>query len=107
MTAYNYPHISNAADFGRVAVLMGGDSAEREISLLTGKAVHKALVERGVKAECLDARGALPHALPQVLVVLVAPEAVEHHVRDAVAQVHLEGDGGAAMASQDRQLAGV
>jgi len=57
MTAHNYPHISNAADFGRVAVLLGGNSAEREISLLTGKAVHKALVERGVKAECLDARG--------------------------------------------------
>ena len=57
MTAYNYPHISNAADFGQVAVLMGGNSAEREISLMTGKAVHKALVERGVNAQCLDARG--------------------------------------------------
>jgi D-alanine-D-alanine ligase len=55
MSSINYPHISNAADFGRVAVLMGGNSAEREISLLTGKAVNKALLERGVDARPLDA----------------------------------------------------
>ena len=30
--------------FGKVAVLMGGPSAEREISLLSGNAVLKALV---------------------------------------------------------------
>ena len=31
--------VSAAADFGRVAVLLGGDSTEREISLLSGAAV--------------------------------------------------------------------
>ena len=30
-------------DFGKVAVLLGGPSAEREISLLSGNAVLKAL----------------------------------------------------------------
>ena len=34
-----YPRITDPAAFGRVVVLMGGDSAEREISLLTGQAV--------------------------------------------------------------------
>lgn len=40
--------------FGKVAVLMGGTSAEREISLLSGKAVLAALRERGVDAHAFD-----------------------------------------------------
>ena len=43
-----------AAGFGKVAVLMGGPSAEREISLLSGNAVLKALRERGVDAHPFD-----------------------------------------------------
>jgi D-alanine-D-alanine ligase len=46
--------ISNAGDFGRVAVLMGGESAEREISLLSGEAVLAALQRRGVDAHRVD-----------------------------------------------------
>ena len=57
MTDSNYQHISDAQAFGRVAVLMGGQSAEREISLLTGQAVHEALVGRGVDAHQVDATG--------------------------------------------------
>ena len=53
----DYPKIASAADFGKVAVLYGGDSAEREISLQTGEAVHAALRERGVDAHLLDATG--------------------------------------------------
>jgi len=40
--------------FGKVAVLLGGPSAEREISLLSGNAVLKALRERGVDAHAFD-----------------------------------------------------
>lgn len=43
--------------YGRVAVLMGGGSAERVISLETGRAVHMALLNSGVDAHALDARG--------------------------------------------------
>ena len=43
-----------AAAFGKVAVLMGGPSAEREISLLSGNAVLKALRECGVDAHPFD-----------------------------------------------------
>jgi D-alanine-D-alanine ligase len=42
------------ASFGRVAVLMGGPSSEREISLLSGNAVLNALRERGVDAYAFD-----------------------------------------------------
>ena len=43
-----------AEEFGRVAVLMGGASAEREVSLMTGKAVLEALVSRGIDAAAFD-----------------------------------------------------
>jgi len=43
-------------EFGRVAVLLGGDSSEREISLLSGNAVLAALGRRGVAAEAFDTR---------------------------------------------------
>ncbi|WP_342130529.1 D-alanine--D-alanine ligase [Hydrogenophaga sp. OTU3427] len=39
---------------GKVAVLMGGRSAEREVSLMSGTGVLKALRERGVDAHAFD-----------------------------------------------------
>jgi D-alanine-D-alanine ligase len=48
--------VSAAADFGQVAVLFGGDSSEREISLLSGNAVLEALKSRGVDAHAFDPR---------------------------------------------------
>lgn len=47
----------NPKNFGRVAVLMGGRAAEREISLISGKAVLKALLAAGVDAFAIDAFG--------------------------------------------------
>jgi len=44
----------NVAQFGKVAVLMGGLSAEREISLLSGNAVLSALKNKGVDAHGID-----------------------------------------------------
>jgi len=40
--------------FGRVAVLYGGQSAEREVSLNSGKAVHEALLSAGVDSFLID-----------------------------------------------------
>ena len=40
--------------FGKVAVLMGGRSAEREVSLMSGSGVLKALQSRGVDAHAFD-----------------------------------------------------
>jgi len=44
----------SAVEFGKVAVLLGGDSTEREISLLSGNAVLAALLRRGVNAHAFD-----------------------------------------------------
>ncbi|HSV51048.1 MAG TPA: D-alanine--D-alanine ligase [Burkholderiaceae bacterium] len=41
-------------DFGKVAVLMGGRSAEREVSLMSGDGVLKALQSRGIDAHAFD-----------------------------------------------------
>ena len=41
-------------EFGKTAVLLGGDSSEREISLLSGNAVLAALKSRGVDAHAFD-----------------------------------------------------
>ncbi len=49
--------------FGRVAVLMGGGSAEREVSLDSGRNVLEALRSRGVDAHAVDGIHALVDAL--------------------------------------------
>ena len=41
-------------DFGKVAVLYGGHSAERDVSLNSGNAVYKALLDQGIKACLID-----------------------------------------------------
>ena len=46
--------MSNASKFGKVAVLLGGKSAEREVSLDSGQAVLEALLRSGVNAEAFD-----------------------------------------------------
>ncbi len=43
-----------ATDFGRVAVLMGGWAAEREVSLISGQAVLDGLLRKGVDARGID-----------------------------------------------------
>jgi D-alanine-D-alanine ligase len=48
--------VTDPNDFGRVAVLFGGDSSERDISLLSGNAVLEGLKRRGVDAHAFDPR---------------------------------------------------
>jgi D-alanine-D-alanine ligase len=47
-------HVTSASEFGRVAVLLGGTSSEREISLKSGNACLAALLKRGVDAHPFD-----------------------------------------------------
>ena len=42
--------VQSAAEFGRVAVMLGGHSSERDVSLASGQAVLAALQQRGVDA---------------------------------------------------------
>ena len=46
------------ASIGKVAVLMGGWSSERDVSLMSGQAVHAALISRGVNAVAIDVQRA-------------------------------------------------
>lgn len=46
--------VENAAALGKVAVLMGGHSAEREVSLMSGQGVLEALKRSGVDAHAFD-----------------------------------------------------
>jgi D-alanine-D-alanine ligase len=55
---------TDAKEFGRVAVLLGGDSTERDISLLSGNAVLAGLERRGVDAHAFDPRD---QALPKLV----------------------------------------
>lgn len=55
--------ISDPREFGRVAVLMGGTSSEREVSLNSGANVLEALRARGIDAQAVDGIPALIEAL--------------------------------------------
>ena len=43
-------------EFGKVAVLFGGNSSERDISLISGEAVYKGLKIKGVDAHLIDTK---------------------------------------------------
>lgn len=50
----------------RIAVIMGGDSAERDVSLRTGAAVLEALIERGYDAVAVDSATNLTQQLIEI-----------------------------------------
>lgn len=60
--------IKNAAEFGKVAVLLGGSAAEREISLNSGNAVYQALKAQGIDVVAIDVTGSPIDALAKVKV---------------------------------------
>ena len=63
MSATQRHRIDNPADFGRVAVVMGGSSTERSVSLDSGRNVLAALQARGIDAHAVDGIPALLDAL--------------------------------------------
>ncbi|HMN93493.1 MAG TPA: D-alanine--D-alanine ligase [Hydrogenophaga sp.] len=54
MNVSDHPHPIDVQALGKVAVLMGGRSAEREVSLMSGQGVLAALRSRGVDAQAFD-----------------------------------------------------
>lgn len=86
--------MTTAQDFGRVAVLLGGKAAEREISLLSGNSVLAGLRRRGVDAHPVDT--AEPDALVRLATGGFARAFVVLHGRggeDGVIQGALEAIG--------------
>ncbi len=63
--AFPAPRVTDPDAFGRVAVLLGGSSSEREVSLDSGRNVLEALRARGVDATAVDGIPALTEALVQ------------------------------------------
>ena len=61
--------ITDPREFGRVAVLMGGTSSEREVSLDSGRNVLEALRRKGVDASAVD-------GIPELVRQLTAPGGV-------------------------------
>jgi D-alanine-D-alanine ligase len=68
MSAFAFPplRVTDPAAFGRVAVLMGGDSSEREVSLNSGGNVLEALQSRGVDAYAVDGMAALIYQIREM-----------------------------------------
>lgn len=60
--------IEKPEQFGRVAVVMGGTAAEREVSLRSGAAVYQALQQQGVNAIAVDVQGSPIDALKDIKV---------------------------------------
>lgn len=57
--------VSDAGEFGRVALAVGGDSAEREVSLDGGQAVGAALDRAGIAFEVFDGPSTLFQAIQE------------------------------------------
>jgi D-alanine-D-alanine ligase len=68
------PAADAAAKCARVAVLMGGDSAEREVSLNSGKAVHQALIDAGVDAIQVDLQTRAFHQIAELEAMFAGDE---------------------------------
>jgi D-alanine-D-alanine ligase len=99
--------VSDPREFGRVAVLLGGDSSEREISLLSGNAVLAALARRGVDAAAFDpGERSLPELVAQrfdrVWIALHGPGGEDGTVQGALEYLGIpytgSGVAGSAMA---------
>ena len=65
--------VIDSAKFGRVAVVMGGPSAEREVSLKSGCAVLEALLDRGVNAHAVEVRDDLVSPFLGTILFLTYP----------------------------------
>jgi D-alanine-D-alanine ligase len=96
--------ISAPADFGRVAVLFGGDSSEREISLLSGNAVLAALKRRGVDAHAFDPRDQdlaqlLTQAFARVWIALHGPGGEDGTLQGALEYLGVPYTGSGVMGS--------
>ena len=81
---------------GKVAVLMGGDSAEREVSLMSGSGVL-----RGGRPSCLSARRlALPYSKPSSTTSAAAAWAISVSIDKCMAPLWREGGGMGRTAGQ-------
>lgn len=98
--------------FGRTAVLLGGTSAERDISLKSGAAIVKALANKGVEVVAIDAQKDLVQqlsaaAIDRVFIALHGPGGEDGKVQAMLEMLNIPytGSGHAASAiAMDKRL---
>ncbi len=96
--------VNDATEFGKVAVLLGGRSAEREVSLKSGQAVLKALCAQGVDAHGIDAGPDVLEVLgkggyDRVFIVLHGRGGEDGVIQGALETLGLPYTGGGVLAS--------
>lgn len=96
--------VAEAAEFGRVAVMLGGKSSERDVSLDTGGAVLDALLSRGVNAEAWDpAEKGIPEfaaaGFDRVWIALHGPGGEDGALQGALQWIDMPYTGSGVMAS--------
>lgn len=92
----------NVKDFGRVAVLFGGTSAEREVSLNSGSRVLAALLRRGVDAHPFDPADRKLDELAgfdRVFIALHGRHGEDGTIQGALELMHIPYTGSGVMAS--------
>jgi len=92
----------NVKDFGKVAVLLGGKSAEREVSLHSGSRVLAALQRQGVDAHAFDpAERKLDElsAFDRVFIALHGRYGEDGTIQGALELMHIPYTGSGVMAS--------
>ena len=92
----------NVKDFGKVAVLLGGKSAEREVSLNSGSRVLAALQRQGVDAQAFDsAERKLDElaAFDRVFIALHGRYGEDGTIQGALELMHIPYTGSGVMAS--------
>lgn len=94
----------NAKYYGKVAVMFGGTSAERDVSLNSGKAVLQGLLEIGIDAHAFDpAEQPLPQLLTEkftrVVIVLHGRGGEDGSLQGALQQLNLPYSGTGVLGS--------
>jgi D-alanine-D-alanine ligase len=94
----------SVAQFGRVGLLYGGVSSERDISLMSGAAVHQALLNLGIDVVAIDAGSDLLQQLPRhnldhVFIALHGPGGEDGRLQGALEYLDLPYTGSGVLAS--------
>jgi D-alanine-D-alanine ligase len=96
--------VTDISQFGRVGVLYGGTSSEREISLMSGEAIYAALKKVGVNAVAIDVQTDIllqlnQHNLDYIFIALHGPGGEDGTLQGALEYLQLPYTGSGVLAS--------
>jgi D-alanine-D-alanine ligase len=95
---------SSPHKFGRIGLLYGGTSSEREVSLMSGAAIHQSLLNLGIDVIAIDAQDDLlqvlrGHNLDRVFIALHGPGGEDGTLQGALEYLGLPYTGSGVLAS--------